>query len=798
MNTYFKKSVGILLIWMIVIPPDITRSASPKIVYPLQEVSKLECRMQKFWDLDNSCKENLKILKTSDYKTYARMDRWYNDYTRRYSVLWWASYTYWWDVWNWWHMWVDIATAQWTPVYAMSDWEVIVADKKLDFWNLVSIKHKINWKPIVTNYAHLSKIDVSVWEKVTAWQKIGEVWSTWNSTWNHLHFQIDLKVWKNPAYYSYDTCPYWYYDIVENWKCFQELKTLTIDPLAFLETSWAIMDNIKVETVSRPTKNSTNTTSNTISSNSNIWSYNKIFDKQIYIWSAFDDVVEVQKIYRNLWYYDWKIDWDYTSVLASVIKYQIDKKIVTSFDDSWAWHFWPKTRSQTKKDYEIYLAKNSISNKKDTEISSSSEMQNISREWMLTREEIEARELKEFENRYDIKINNNNDVWNNISIWTNKTISLDIMHKNGRAFVWNTPQPITFNYDKSLISVFPEKFYNYTDWKRDIIITWIKSWEVNLEIKIWDQLLDIIKLRVLSKKQEKNLKVKDAVTLISPKIVLWEVNLWAIMLKDTDWHRLINLRYNWNYELKVEWEWELCIKNWNLIDAKKIVKQSCDQFAKSKKFTYDDTVWGLIIFDYRIFDKNAKIKLYSHNTKNDLVIANIVTNPPKWLNENYEYYGEIVKMLENSSLSFNIKQWYFLENRNLTDKEANDWIENTLYTMKKRTWDNKMKNKIESNIALIKQEKWLTSKNITRKELLDKVYKYLVFDKNPKISISYKDLPESDNIKANTVFDSNNTWKDRFWEDYYRPTQTITRWEWAFLLAKAYDRTNVLNVVYAN
>lgn len=795
MKTNFRKSVGVLLLWCMIVPPDITRSATPEVVYPLQVVSKLECRLQDFSELDDSCKENIKILNPSDYKTYARMTEWYNDYTRRYSVLWASSYKYWWDVWNWGHMWVDIATAKWTPVYAMAEWEVVLSDSKLWFWNIVSIKHKINWKDIVSNYAHLSKIDVSVWAKVKAWDKIWEVWSTGNSTWNHLHFQIDLQLWKSPAYYSYDTCPYTYNDIVENWRCFNELQSLTVDPLAFLETSWAILNNITITTVSRPTQTTSTTTSSDTTKTQITWKASEIFNKQIYIWSSFDDIVEVQKIYRNIWYYNWKIDWEYTSVLPSVIKYQLEKWVIASTDDPGTGQFWPKTRAQTKKDYEVYLAKNSLANQ-TTQVSQTTDIEKISREWMLTREEIEARELREFEAKYDIKIQNN-DVWNNITIWTNKVISLNISNRNGRDFRWNTPYPITFNYDSDLISVFPEKFYNYTDGKRDITITWKKSWDVNLEIKMWSKTLNTIKLRVLSASEQKNVTVKEAVSIISPKVVLWDTNLWAVMLKDDAWNRLINLRYNWEFDLKVEWNWEICVKSWNLIDAKKIVKQECNNYVKSKKITYDDTVWWLLIFNYRIYDRNAKIKLYSFNTKKDLVASSVKTNPPRWLNENYEYYDEIIKMMENSTLSFNLKQWYFLETRNLTDAEANEWIKNTLVTMKENTWDKTLKTKLEANINKINTDIWNSNKNLTRKEFLDKVYNYLVFDKNPQISINYKDLENTDNLKANSVFDKNNTWKDRFWEEYYQPTQTITRWEWAFLLAKAYDRTKVLNVVYA-
>ena len=47
-------------------------NASSKIIYPLKEVSKLECRFTNFDDLTSSCKQKLPVLKTKYYSKYAR------------------------------------------------------------------------------------------------------------------------------------------------------------------------------------------------------------------------------------------------------------------------------------------------------------------------------------------------------------------------------------------------------------------------------------------------------------------------------------------------------------------------------------------------------------------------------------------------------------------------------------------------------------------------------------------------------------------------------------------------------
>ncbi len=223
-------------------------------VYPIQTMSKVECRFQNYSTLWSDCKMQLPILKTSDYSKYKND---YSLYRRVYTVLWWSSYTYGWDVWNGWHSWVDIATAKWTPVYAMNDWKVLVAWVLSWRWNSIKIEHTVNWKKIYSTYNHLSAINVSVWQSVKASDVIWEVWSTWNSTWNHLHFQIDVTNWFSWPRYRTKCSEKNYNTIINSNVCFSELNTNTVDPLLFLETSGAIIKSTwvvekpKTETISK-------------------------------------------------------------------------------------------------------------------------------------------------------------------------------------------------------------------------------------------------------------------------------------------------------------------------------------------------------------------------------------------------------------------------------------------------------------------------------------------------------------------------------------------------------------------
>jgi murein DD-endopeptidase MepM/ murein hydrolase activator NlpD len=137
MNTKIQKMLSYILLVLFFwnLAPVSTNAAESEIIYPLKEMSKLECRFEEFWTLDSDCKQDFLVLHTDDYQKYATAWGWYNDFTRVYTVLWGSSYKYWWDVWSGGHQWTDIATAKWTPVYNIADGTVIEAWKDLAWGN---------------------------------------------------------------------------------------------------------------------------------------------------------------------------------------------------------------------------------------------------------------------------------------------------------------------------------------------------------------------------------------------------------------------------------------------------------------------------------------------------------------------------------------------------------------------------------------------------------------------------------------------------------------------------------------
>ncbi len=781
----FLPLIWLIILAIVIINPLLTNasSTSTKVIYPLKQISKLDCRFTEFSKLWSDCKQDLPILHTKDYSKYASENWWYNEYTRLYTMLWGASYKYGWDVGNWGHLWTDIATSKWTPVYSIADWTVIKAKNDIMEWLTISIEHSINWKFIVSNYFHLSKIDIKKWDIVKVWTKIWEVWSTWNSTWNHLHFQIDLDTPFHPYYYDYNACPYSYYQITENWVCFNELAKNTIDPLLFLETKWAIVD--KIQTSTYTVTQATQTTNEDLS----------IFDRTVYIGYDINDIKKVQEIFQKIWAYKWSINWKYEDVEGSIINYQLSKKLITDKNAYWAGRFGPKTRYQAKKDY---LA---VSDSSTTTSSSSSsntttktntvniiEVKKISRKNLLSREDIEKLEVDSFLKKYNIELNFVNKT-SNIKKNTTEILKLNITDRRWNAFKWEMPWWMTFVVNTEKVNVFPTKLFYFKDWKRDIYVKGLNEGNTNLYVKIWDVTIKTIPLKIFN--WDKVIYPEGAQILSPSSITLWDKKTWIILFKDNDWKNLINIPFWSSYTIKAsDWN-KICIKKWNLKDIKNIYKSKCneDEYANQFEFTYSDTVGWLLLYDFKANSKNLKITVTNNYNDKNLSERNIAVTNPKWLTYNYAYTNEVISMLEKWIVEW-INKWYFMEDKDLSQRDAFIWIKNTLESLQNQWYDNKTDTIIENNIVEISKMIPYSSisKTISRKEFLDLTTQYLVFSGNNYSDISFRDLDEEWNKKISQIFDSNNTWRDKFGENYFRPEEKITRWESAYLLSQSLDK----------
>ncbi len=85
------------------------------------------------------------------------------------------------------HTGLDFAQPQGADVYAAKNGTVVEAGWGGAYGNTIVIQHSDGTQ---TRYAHLSAINVSLGQSVTAGQHIGDVGSTGNSTGPHLHFEV--------------------------------------------------------------------------------------------------------------------------------------------------------------------------------------------------------------------------------------------------------------------------------------------------------------------------------------------------------------------------------------------------------------------------------------------------------------------------------------------------------------------------------------------------------------------------------------------------------------------------------
>jgi murein DD-endopeptidase MepM/ murein hydrolase activator NlpD len=88
------------------------------------------------------------------------------------------------------HAGIDYSANIGAPVFATADATVVHAGLKGSYGKTVELDHG---QGLVTKYAHLSRIDVQLGEKITRGQMLGAVGNTGRSTGPHLHYEVRLN-----------------------------------------------------------------------------------------------------------------------------------------------------------------------------------------------------------------------------------------------------------------------------------------------------------------------------------------------------------------------------------------------------------------------------------------------------------------------------------------------------------------------------------------------------------------------------------------------------------------------------
>lgn len=85
------------------------------------------------------------------------------------------------------HEGTDLAAPVGTPIYATADGTVIFAGWSSGYGRLIKIRHEFG---IETRYAHLNKIRISVGQRVSQGERIGDMGNSGRSTGPHLHYEV--------------------------------------------------------------------------------------------------------------------------------------------------------------------------------------------------------------------------------------------------------------------------------------------------------------------------------------------------------------------------------------------------------------------------------------------------------------------------------------------------------------------------------------------------------------------------------------------------------------------------------
>ena len=58
-----------------------------------------------------------------------------------------------------------------------------------------------------------------------------------------------------------------------------------------------------------------------------------------------EEIIKVQDLFKQVWLYNWVIDWDFNKIKRILLDFQKEAWIIKTDTSWWAWYFWEKTKS---------------------------------------------------------------------------------------------------------------------------------------------------------------------------------------------------------------------------------------------------------------------------------------------------------------------------------------------------------------------------------------------------------------------------------------------------------------------
>jgi len=250
------------------------------------------------------------------------------------------------DVWMWyWDEWLDKALSWW---------------KRKVKWQIIEMWNGTIWKNASSN--NTSNIyNINVWFEssknniILLQKKLKELWLyKWELDWKYnnetasilIKYQIENGIIKSKNDY---------------WAWYWGAKTRKL--FSIKESNWyfnnLVTNNSSATTTKTNIKQEISSTKKTATSTTK----KDIFTTYVNPSSNKDVIKILQTKLKELSLYKWEINWDYSTIKNILITYQLNKNIIKSRSENWAWYFWPKTRETMKKDYVAYINQKEIDEK---------------------------------------------------------------------------------------------------------------------------------------------------------------------------------------------------------------------------------------------------------------------------------------------------------------------------------------------------------------------------------------------------------------------------------------------------
>jgi len=383
---------------------------------------------------------------------------------------------------------------------------------------------------------------------------------------------------------------------------------------------------------------------------------------------------------------------------------------------------------------------------------------------MISKEELKLTELQLFFARYKFKTKSKipgNIMW----VWWKWKIDITAYKKYWNVkYNWLTPWQITFNYDKTIVSVFPKWIKYIENWKREIKITAKKLWTTKVVVMLWWKIIWSHTIRIVNKQTQ--LEVEKGIVKSLWTHYIWSENWWVNIMKDEHHNTIIKVPYNWLFYLKTNSNTKLCY--FDITDMKQIKTISKKQCKKSElkdeiEFDYTKTLQWILIFK-TLAHKAWSIKLELYKYKGAKIWSYNLWRAyyPKDLKKTDTYYQFIITLLKNNLIK-NYSKKYFAPDFELKETTGITWVNNIFPNMEEQKWKKFKKMTRLEFLKLISKASWILSKNTSNE---------------------FSDIQKNDSEYANILLDIDAKFIDKFWKKYFQPEKKILRKEAAYILYK--------------